>query len=133
MNPWPHRAATVLAAATLVLIFLGGLVTSTHSGLAVPDWPLSYGRLMPPMIGGILFEHGHRLAAASVGCLVILLNLVFWRFEKRGWVRRAALAALDQHGSMAAQDRRLRAVAEAPATYVPEPPKPGRPRRKKGT
>ncbi|PYV17237.1 MAG: cytochrome oxidase assembly protein, partial [Acidobacteria bacterium] len=47
-----HRFAVLLAAATLVLIFVGGLVTSTGSGLAVPDWPLSYGKLFPPMVGG---------------------------------------------------------------------------------
>ncbi len=52
------------ALATLLLIFIGSLVTSTGSGLAVPDWPLSYGMLFPPMVGGILYEHGHRMAAA---------------------------------------------------------------------
>lgn len=93
-SPWSHRFAWALAAATLLLVFIGGLVTSTHSGLTVPDWPLSYGRFMPPMIGGILFEHGHRLAAASVGLLTIALNLVFWKKEPRAWVRRAANGAL---------------------------------------
>lgn len=93
-SPWPHRAAWILSSFTLVLIFIGGLVTSTHSGLTVPDWPLSYGRLMPPMIGGIFFEHGHRMAATGVGVLTILLNLVFWRWEDRPWVKRAGGVAL---------------------------------------
>ncbi len=93
-TPWPHRAAWVLCASTLVLIFIGGLVTSTHSGLTVPDWPLSYGRLMPPMIGGIVFEHGHRMAAAAVGLLTILTNIVLWKYEPRRLVRWAGAAAL---------------------------------------
>lgn len=88
-----HRLALVLVGSTLALIFFGGLVTSTHSGLSVPDWPLSYGRLMPPMVGGILFEHGHRMVASFVGVLTILTVFVFRR-EPRVWVRRASWAAL---------------------------------------
>ena len=64
---WVHRFAVLTAGATLVLIFVGALVTSTGSGLAVPDWPLSFGQVFPPMVGGVLFEHGHRLVAACVG------------------------------------------------------------------
>src|SRR5256886_13537780 len=70
-----HRLAVATAGATLVLLFLGGLVTSTGSGLAVPDWPLSFGQVFPPMVGGVLFEHGHRLVAALVGCLTLVLAL----------------------------------------------------------
>lgn len=88
-----HRLALALAAATLSLIFIGGLVTSTHSGLSVPDWPLSFGRLMPPMVGGILYEHGHRMAATAVGFLTILTVFAFRR-EPRAWLRRASWAAL---------------------------------------
>jgi cytochrome c oxidase assembly protein subunit 15 len=82
------------AAATLVLIFIGGLVTSTGSGLAVPDWPLSYGMLMPPMVGGIFYEHGHRMVASFVGFLTLVL--AFWtaRQESRPGVRRLAWIAL---------------------------------------
>ncbi|MGQ0644161.1 MAG: heme o synthase [Elusimicrobiota bacterium] len=94
MESAPRRLAAGLAAASWGLILLGGLVTSTHSGLAVPDWPLSYGRLMPPMVGGILFEHGHRLAAAFVGFLTIVVAVIFQWKEPRPWVRRAAWAAL---------------------------------------
>jgi len=61
-----------VAAATLFLIFAGAMVTSTGSGLAVPDWPLSYGMVMPPMVGGIFYEHGHRMIAATVGFLTVL-------------------------------------------------------------
>src|SRR5688572_8747178 len=88
-----HRFSVLLSASTLFLIFVGGLVTSTHSGLAVPDWPLSYGRLMPPMVGGVLFEHGHRMAAAAVGFLTVVLALAFSWKEPRAWVRRAAWGA----------------------------------------
>jgi len=64
--PWRHRLAVLTLLATLALIFIGGLVTSTGSGLSVPDWPLSYGMLMPPMVGGVFYEHGHRMAASAV-------------------------------------------------------------------
>ena len=82
------------AGATLALIFVGSLVTSTGSGLAVPDWPLSYGTLFPPMVGGILYEHSHRMAAAAVGLLVVVQALVLsWR-EPRRWLRTLAWVAV---------------------------------------
>src|SRR5712671_400331 len=70
MNAALHRFAVFVSGATFVLVFVGGLVTSTGSGLAVPDWPLSFGMVFPPMVGGVLFEHGHRMVAAAVGALV---------------------------------------------------------------
>jgi len=93
-SPWRHRFAVFTAACTLALIFVGGLVTSTGSGLAVPDWPLSYGMLMPPMVGGVFFEHGHRMVATFVGFLTTIL--AFWtaRSEPRTAVRRLAWIAL---------------------------------------
>ncbi|HUG52215.1 MAG TPA: COX15/CtaA family protein [Vicinamibacteria bacterium] len=81
-------------AATLALIFIGGLVTSTGSGLSVPDWPLSYGMLMPPMVGGVFYEHGHRMAATAVGFLTLVLAIWTARAEPRRSVRRLAWAAL---------------------------------------
>jgi len=93
-STWRRRFGVLTAAATLVLIFIGGLVTSTGSGLAVPDWPLSYGMLMPPMVGGIFYEHGHRMAAAGVGLLSLVLAFWTWRCESRAWVRRLAWLAL---------------------------------------
>src|SRR6059058_3094490 len=69
---WLRRYAKFVAASTLFLIFAGAMVTSTGSGLAVPDWPLSYGMVMPPMVGGIFYEHGHRMIAATVGFLTVL-------------------------------------------------------------
>jgi cytochrome c oxidase assembly protein subunit 15 len=93
-SAWRHWWAVATAAATLVLIFIGGLVTSTGSGLAVPDWPLSYGMLMPPMVGGIFYEHGHRMAATFVGLLTLVLAVWTWRREPRSGVRRLAWTAL---------------------------------------
>jgi heme a synthase len=89
-----HRFSLLLVAATLVLIFVGGLVTSTGSGLSVPDWPLSYGMVMPPMVGGVFFEHGHRMVASTVGFLTLVLAVWTARAESRRGVRRLAWAAL---------------------------------------
>jgi cytochrome c oxidase assembly protein subunit 15 len=89
-----RRFGFLTAAATLALIFIGGLVTSTGSGLAVPDWPLSYGMLMPPMVGGVFYEHGHRMAASAVGALTLALAFWTWRLEPRRGVRRLAWGAL---------------------------------------
>ena len=82
-----HRFAVLTAAATWVLLFLGGLVTSTGSGLAVPDWPLSFGQVMPEMVGGVLFEHGHRMAASLVGFLTLILSIWTGVSETRPGVR----------------------------------------------
>ena len=91
---WVHRFAVVTAGATLVLIFVGALVTSTGSGLAVPDWPLSFGQVFPPMVGGVLFEHGHRLVAACVGLLTVTLMVLLSQWEPRTWVRWLARGAV---------------------------------------
>src|SRR5688572_615520 len=93
-DAWRHRFAVATVAATLALIFIGGLVTSTGSGLSVPDWPLSYGMLMPPMVGGVFYEHGHRMAATAVGFLTLVLAIWTARAEPRRGVRRLAWAAL---------------------------------------
>lgn len=93
-RPALHRYAMVVAVATAALLFIGGLVTSTGSALAVPDWPLSFGKLFPRMTGGVLFEHGHRMAAATVGLLTVVLAAWLWRVEPRRSVRRLGLAAL---------------------------------------
>jgi cytochrome c oxidase assembly protein subunit 15 len=94
-----HRYALFVSAATVLLIVAGGLVTSTGSGLAVPDWPTSYGWNMftfpmKHMVGGIFYEHGHRLIASGVGFLTILLALWLWSAESRRWMRILGLVAL---------------------------------------
>jgi heme a synthase len=82
-----RRYAKVVAACTLFLVYAGAMVTSTGSGLAVPDWPLSYGMLMPPMIAGIFYEHGHRMIAATVGLLTLIQAIVLQLREPKRFVR----------------------------------------------
>lgn len=96
---WLHRYAKFLALSTVLLIAAGGMVTSTDSGLSVPDWPNTYGQFMfsypvEKMVGGIFYEHGHRLIASTVGLLTIGLAVWTWRVDERRWVRRLAVAAL---------------------------------------
>ncbi len=91
---WLNRFSKFHAFCTFLLIIAGGLVTSTDSGLAVPDWPKSYGMWMPPMVGGIFYEHGHRMIATFVGFLTIILAIWLWKAEKRKWVRNLGLIAL---------------------------------------
>jgi cytochrome c oxidase assembly protein subunit 15 len=89
-----HRFAVFTAGCTFFLLVAGALVTSNDAGLAVPDWPLSYGSLLPPMVGGIRYEHGHRIFAAFVGFLTVILALWLWRAEPRRWVRTFGWVAL---------------------------------------
>jgi heme a synthase len=88
-----HRFAVLTAGATFCLIFVGGLVTSTGSALAVPDWPLAFGKLIPAWKGGIRFEFGHRVAAGTVVFLTLVLMAWAWRSEPRRWVRRLVVLA----------------------------------------
>jgi heme a synthase len=94
-----HRFALFTACCTAFLIFVGGLVTSTASGLSVPDWPTTYGWNMfsfpySKWVGGIFYEHGHRLTASFVGFLTVVLTVWMWLREKRAWVRWVSTAAL---------------------------------------
>jgi cytochrome c oxidase assembly protein subunit 15 len=96
---WLHRYAKLLVCATLLLVAAGGMVTSTSAGLSVPDWPTTYGRNMfafplSQMVGGIFYEHGHRLIASTVGFLTIGLVIWVWRVDPRRWMRGLALCAL---------------------------------------
>ena len=91
--------AAMVAASTAVLIFAGGMVTSTGSGLSVPDWPNTYGWFMftfpvDKWVGGIFYEHSHRLIASTVGFLIMVLAFWLWRAEPRTWVRRLGFVAL---------------------------------------
>ena len=86
-NPWLHRFALLTAASTLFLIWLGGLVTSHGAGMAVPDWPTTYGYNMfffpiSRWVGGIFYEHSHRLVASGIGCLTVILTVWLWLKEE---------------------------------------------------
>ena len=96
---WLHPYARFVCAATLLLVAAGGMVTSTGSGLAVPDWPNTYGYFMfafplSKMVGGIFYEHGHRMIASIVGLLTLGLSVWLWRTEPRRWIRQLGVAAL---------------------------------------
>lgn len=97
-----HRLAVVLACWTFLLIIAGALVTSNDAGLSVPDWPTSFGSLykIPKLVGGVKFEHTHRMIAQGAGLLTIILAVWTWRAEKRRWMRILGLAAL---GTVVAQ------------------------------
>src|SRR5215469_16891801 len=94
-----HRFSKVVVAATILLLLAGSLVTSTGSGLSVPDWPTTYGWNMftfpfSKWVGGIFYEHSHRLVASTVGFLTVILTVWTWMREKRSWVRWLSTAAL---------------------------------------
>src|SRR5258705_6427934 len=96
---WSHRIAVILVGATFPLLFIGGLVTGKGAGLAVPDWPTTFGYNMflypwSKMVGNIFYEHSHRLVASFVGLLTIGLALALWLREPRPWLRRLGLVAL---------------------------------------
>ena len=98
-SPWLHRIARLTAGATFLLIVIGGIVTSTDSGLAVPDWPTTFGHNMflyplSEMVGGILYEHSHRLMGSLVGILTIGLLLLILAKDSRKWLKWLGLAAL---------------------------------------
>ena len=79
-----------------MLIVAGALVTSNDAGLSVPDWPTSFGSLykIPRMVGGVRFEHTHRMIAEFVGLLTIILAVWTWRTERRRWMKMLGIAAL---------------------------------------
>jgi cytochrome c oxidase assembly protein subunit 15 len=89
-----HKYALFVVAWAVILLTAGALVTSEDAALAVPDWPLSYGTLNPPMVGGIAFEHSHRLIAAALGFFIIGLAYLLWRYEERPYMKYLGFAAL---------------------------------------
>ncbi|MGC2182140.1 MAG: COX15/CtaA family protein [Terriglobales bacterium] len=91
-----HRFAVFVAVVTFFLIIAGALVTSNDAGLSVPDWPTSFGSLykIPHLVGGVKFEHTHRMIAQFVGFLSIILALWTWRADPRRWMKYLGLTAL---------------------------------------
>ena len=99
MTPWLHRFALLTALATLILIGIGGLVTSHGAGMAVPDWPNSYGYNMftfpvSMWVGGILYEHSHRLAGSVVGFMTLVLALWLNGRPAAKWLRGGSLLVI---------------------------------------
>lgn len=100
-HPWPHRLAWALACATFPLIWMGGLVTTYSAGMAVPDWPNTYGYnlFLYPLaswwnVWDVFLEHSHRLVGAGVGMITIALAVALWMQERRTWMRWMGLVAL---------------------------------------
>src|SRR5258708_18417266 len=98
-QPLLHKYSRLVVASTILLILAGSFVTSTDSGLSVPDWPTTYGQNMftfplSKMVGGIFYEHGHRLIASAVGLLTIGLAVWLWLADRRRWIRWLGIAAL---------------------------------------
>ena len=96
---WPAVFVRVAVVATVLLMAVGGLVTSNDAGLAVVDWPNSYGYNMflfplSKMTGGIYYEHAHRLFGALVGLTTLVVAIVLQRIDERAWVRRLAWSAV---------------------------------------
>lgn len=98
-NPWVKRLAFLTCFSVMLLIFVGALVTSNDAGLSVPDWPSSYGYNMftfPPSLwlGGIFYEHTHRLLASGIGTLTVVLCILTLIKENRRWLKLLTVAAL---------------------------------------
>src|SRR5271155_4235290 len=97
-SSWLHRFAVLTAVATFLLLGAGGLVTSHEAGMSVPDWPNSYGYnmfLFPPSkwIGGIFYEHTHRLWASVVGLMTTVLAVWLWLKDARRWMKWLGVVA----------------------------------------
>jgi cytochrome c oxidase assembly protein subunit 15 len=95
-NPWHHRIAIFIACVTFLVIVAGALVTSEDAGLSVPDWPTSYGHLikLPPWVGGIVYEHSHRMIAWFTGMCTIVIAFWTWLVDRRRWMKYLAVGAL---------------------------------------
>jgi cytochrome c oxidase assembly protein subunit 15 len=102
ISPWPYRLAVAVALTTFPLIWVGGLVTTYDAGMAVPDWPGTYGYnlfaypwqkwFFGPF--DLFVEHGHRLLGAAVGLLTLLLAAAAWKKDDRSWFRELSLLAV---------------------------------------
>lgn len=96
---WMNRFSWLTVASTLLLLVIGGQVTSKEAGMAVPDWPTTYGYNMflfplSRMVDGVFWEHLHRLVASGVGLLACVLAVWIQLREKRSWVKTLAWVAL---------------------------------------
>jgi cytochrome c oxidase assembly protein subunit 15 len=90
----PYRFAVATSCCTVLLLMAGALVTSNNAADSVPDWPLAYGKLVPPLVGGVRFEYTHRVLAGLVSILTLLLAVWLARVERRRLARRLGWTAL---------------------------------------
>jgi len=93
-HPGVHRFAVFIVGWTVLLLIAGALVTSNDAALSVPDWPKSFGTWTPPMVGGVFYEHSHRVIAGVLGALTLILALGIWVKEERRWLRWFAVIAV---------------------------------------
>lgn len=116
-----HRYACLMAVLTGGLLTAGALVTSNDAGLSIPDWPLAYGSMVPPFVGGIRYEYSHRVFAGCVAILTVLLAVWIWRKDSRskirslGWIAVATVFAQAVLGGMTVLFRQPVAVSAAHA------------------
>ncbi|HLK62700.1 MAG TPA: hypothetical protein VKU19_04645 [Bryobacteraceae bacterium] len=112
-NAWLYRYSILVLGFTLLLVVAGALVTSNDAALSIPDWPLAWGRLIPPLEGGIRFEFAHRLLAATVSVLILILAL--WLRTKLGWTVLVTVVAQALLGGAAVRffDPKALSVAHA--------------------
>ncbi len=89
-----HRFALATSCCSVLLLMAGALVTSNDAADSVPDWPLAYGKIVPPLIGGIRYEFAHRVVAGLVAILTLALAIWLARAETRRWVRRLGWTAV---------------------------------------
>src|SRR4051812_29398625 len=121
-----HRFAVFTACATFILIIAGALVTSNDAGLSVPDWPTSYGHFvrLPPWIGGIRYEHSHRMLARFTVILTLGTAIGIFFTDRRRWMKALAFGALGTIvaqavlGGMTVLPFRPPAISSAPATVA---------------
>src|SRR5229473_5514410 len=83
-HPGVHKFAVFVVCWTILLFVAGALVTSRDAALSVPTWP---GPVMPPMVGGVFYEHSHRMIAGALGIFTLILAVLVWTTEKRSWLR----------------------------------------------
>jgi cytochrome c oxidase assembly protein subunit 15 len=93
-HPGVHRFAVFTVCWTVLLLVAGALVTSNDAALSVPDWPKSFGTWTPPMVGGVFYEHSHRVIAGALGVWTLILAVLIWVKEERRWLRWFAVIAV---------------------------------------
>src|SRR5579863_536236 len=119
-----HRFAVATASCTILLLMAGALVTSNDAADSVPDWPLAYGKLIPPLIGGIRFEYAHRVAAGTVAIMTLILAvwLTFAKFrplaKALGWVALVLVLAQATLGALRVYEFHPMLSATAHATLA---------------